>query len=159
MGSSGLIFLMRGMRPGIWGSSRTVEYLPIEPKTDESHIDTTWSKRTSFSSPTQAILEDLGIKSVFCLLGQAKVRRSHSLEDVVVVFGSAEDARWWVRNVPDMLTMLKYHNSMIEYKRNKPSNVKCSQEPNQGMTHLMRKIRPGSYLCSKVTYECYTTCR
>ena len=95
---------MRGMRPGIWGSSGELlgcikRGNKLAP-TNEGNIDASWGKWATLRGPAQAVLQDPRVEAVLCFLGEAKVRGSDALQDVVVVFGGAEHARRRVGNVP-----------------------------------------------------------
>ena len=104
MGNSGLILRMRGIRPGICGSSfckvsRKATRVKIS-YTYERDIYTTGCERSAFCGPAEAILENPAIKILLCLVCKTKVWSSDALENVVVVLGRPEDAWGRVWNVP-----------------------------------------------------------
>lgn len=104
MGSPGRVFLIRGIKPGIWGSSettiRSIRKCIIKERTDESDINTTFGEGTALSGPSETVLENPSVESGFGLRSQPQVWIRNTLEDVVVVFRCPEDGRAWVRNIP-----------------------------------------------------------
>jgi hypothetical protein len=108
--------------------------------TNEDNIDTTRCKGTALSRPSQPIFKNPGVKTVLVFLGETKVRLCDALQDVVVVFGRAEDARRRVRHIPASREVrtrrLVAHTT--EHVENGPGNVnvKQSQKTYERMTHL-----------------------
>jgi hypothetical protein len=106
IGSSGLIFLMSGISPGIWGSSVICQLrdwlgqAKNKRRTNKSDINTTRSQWTTFGRPTQTVLEDPSIKTVPRFLRQTKIGRCDALQNVVVVFGGTENSWRRVGNIP-----------------------------------------------------------
>ena len=104
MGRSGRVFLIRGIKPGIWGSSGTkfrwTHVRTLKEPTNESDIDTAWGEGAALGGPSEAVLENPGVESGLCLGSQPQVWIRNTLEDVVVVLCRPEDGRAWVRNVP-----------------------------------------------------------
>ena len=102
---------MRGMRPGICGSSVRVREVGKSARgpfpytrggrlTDEGNVNAARGERATLGGPAQTVLEDPGIEVVLRLLRQAEVGVRNALEDVVVVLRRPEDARGRVRHVP-----------------------------------------------------------
>ena len=104
MGRSGRVFLIRGIKPGIWGSSittvRWIYMYNLKGPTDESDINTAFSEGSTLSSPPETVLENPGIESGLGLGSQPQVWIRDALEDVVVVLRRPEDSWARVRNVP-----------------------------------------------------------
>lgn len=93
-------------------------------RTDECNIYTARCERASFGGPSQTILENPSIKSILCLLSEAKVWGSDTLKDIVVVLGCAEDTRRRVRNIPKVnIEMLECSSAGLGIQKHKPSDI------------------------------------
>jgi hypothetical protein len=107
MGNSGLILRMRGIRPGICGSSCSkVSWKGTRGEnsyTYECNVYTTGCKGTAFRGPTETIFENPRIEILLCLIRKTKVGMSDALENVVIVLGRPEDARRRIWNVPKIM--------------------------------------------------------
>lgn len=168
---------MRGIRPGIWGSSLQNKHqisavlAGTRGPTNECDVNPSSGKRSALCGPTETVFEDPGIKIIFGILGQAKIRWSDTLQDIVVVLGCSEHAGRRVRNVPVPEWVRKW-SQLGEANGNKredgvgrpihgrylreadgesdvPSsvNIQCSQKSDQSVAHLSKNyIQSGVYL-------------
>ena len=105
MGRSGRTLLIKGIKPGICGSSVAMSEKRAHADrdhTDESNVDTTRGEGTTFGCPINTVLGDPCVEVRFGFRGKTKIRSSDALQNVVVVLGGTEDARRWVRNIPLM---------------------------------------------------------
>jgi hypothetical protein len=69
-------------------------------RTYEGDVNTTRGERAAFGRPAKPVLENPGVKHILIVSSEAKVGRSDTLQDIVIVLRDAKNARGRVRNIP-----------------------------------------------------------